>query len=57
MKRYCVIFRDSQCSKRTLKYLEEQLIFQERNPDSNYSTHCDDSSFISSSTSFYHVQK
>ena len=29
MKHYCSIFRDGQCSKRTLKHLEEQLIAQE----------------------------
>ena len=43
--------RDGQCSKRTLKRLEEQLISQERNAASNYSTDFDDSSFISSDTS------
>ena len=51
MKRYSNILRDGQCSKRTLKRLEEQLISQERNAASNYSTDCDDSSFISSATS------
>ena len=40
-----------QCSKRTLKRLEEELISQERNATSNYSTDCVDSSFISSATS------
>ena len=43
--------RDGQSSKRILKRLEEQLISQERNPDSNYSTDCNDSSFITSATS------
>ena len=43
--------RDGQCSKRTLKRLEEQRISQERNAAGNYSTHCDDISFISRSTS------
>ena len=57
MKSYCNILRDGQCSKRTLKQLEEQLISQKRNAASNYSTDCDDSSFISSATSFYHAQK
>ena len=51
MKRYSNILRDDQCSKRTLKWLEEQPIFQERNAASNYSTDCDNSSFISSATS------
>ena len=51
MKRYSNILRDGRCSKRTLKRLEEQLISQERNAASNYSTDCDDSSFISSATS------
>ena len=51
MKRYSNILRDGQCSKRTLKRFEEQLISQERNAASNYSTDCDDSSFISSATS------
>ena len=51
MKRYSNILRDGQCSKRTLKWLEEQLISQERNAASNYSTDCDNSSFISSATS------
>ena len=51
MKRYSKILRDGQCSKRTLKRLEEQLISQERNGASNYSTDCDGSSFISSATS------
>ena len=40
-----------QCSKRTLKRLEEELVSQERNATSNYSTDCDGSSFISSATS------
>ena len=51
MKCYSNILRDGRCSKRTLKRLEEQLISQERNAASNYSTDCDDSSFISSATS------
>ena len=51
MKPYSNILRDGQCSKRTLKRLEEQLISQERNVTSNYSTDCDDSSFINSATS------
>ena len=51
MKRYCNILRDGRCSKRTLKRLQEQLISQERNAVSNHTTHCNDSSFISSSTS------
>ena len=51
MKRYSNILRDGQSSKRILKRLEEQLISQERNPDSNYSTDCNDSSFITSATS------
>ena len=51
MKRYYNILRDGRCSKRTLKRLEERLISQERNAASNYSTHSDDSSFMSSGTS------
>ena len=51
MKHYNNILRDGQCSKRTLKRLEKQFISQERNAASNYSTDCDDSSFISSATS------
>ena len=51
MKRYSNILRDGQCCKRTLKRLEEQVFSQERNAASNYSTDCDDSSFISSATS------
>ena len=50
MKRCCNISRDGQSSKRTLNRLEEQLICQERNAASNYSAHCDDSSFIVSGT-------
>ena len=50
MKRYCNILRDGRCSKRTLKRLQEQLISQERNAASNHTTHCNDISFISSST-------
>ena len=51
MKHYCNILRDGHCSKRTLKRLQEQLISQERNAVSNHTAHCNDSSFISSSTS------
>ena len=51
MKRYSNILRDGQCCKRTLKRLEEQVFSQERNAASNYSTDCDDSSFISNAKS------
>ena len=51
MKRYSNILRDGQCSKTTLKRSKEQIISQEGNSASNYSTDCDDSSFISSGTS------
>lgn len=50
MKRYCNILRDNQGSKETLKRLEKQLISLDGNAASSYSTHCESSSFISSTS-------
>lgn len=50
MKRYCNILRDNQGSKETLKRLEKQHICQDGNAASSYSTHCESSSFISSTS-------